>query len=82
MDYEIEFERLMGYVKQALSGVDVEKREVSGFLGLAILNDVFQDYENRLTQRALDGCSYSPDKKHSFDGYAVEICSYCEARRQ
>ena len=44
----------MGYVKQALSGVDVEKREVSGFLGLAILNDVFQDYENRLTQRAPD----------------------------
>lgn len=71
MDYEIEFERLLDYARQALSGVSVEKREVIGFAGLAILADVVSDYENRLTQLfvgALDGCSYSPDKIHHFDG--------------
>lgn len=81
MDYKIEFERLMAYVKQALSGVDVDKREVSGFAGLLVLSDVFQDYENRLAQPEPDDCSYSPDKIHHFDGDTVEICSYCEGRR-
>ena len=81
MDYEIEFERLLEYAQQALSGVNVEKREVIGFAGLSVLADVVRDYENRLTQHALDGCSYSPDKKHHWDGVVV-ACSYCEARRQ
>jgi len=81
MDYQIEFERLLEFAKQALSGVVIEKREVIGFAGLAVLDDVVRDYENRLTQRALDGCSYSPDKVHHFDGVVV-ACSYCEARRQ
>lgn len=79
MDYKIEFERLMGYVKQALSGVDIERREISGFLGLSVLSDVFLDYENRMLQNALEDCSYSPDKKHHFDG-SVVVCSYCEGR--
>lgn len=82
MDYEIEFERLLEFAKQALSGVVIEKREVIGFAGLAVLDDVVRDYENRLTQRALDGCSYSPDKVHHFDGDTVQICSYCTSRRK
>lgn len=81
MDYEVEFQRLLEFAKQALSGVNIDKREVLGFAGLGVLDDVVRDYESRLTQRALDGCSYSPDKVHHFDGYTVEICSYCESRR-
>ncbi len=82
MDYEIEFERLLEVAKQALSGVSVEKREVIAFAGLLVLDGVVKDYEHRLTQRALDGCSYSPDKVHHFDGDTVQICSYCTSRRQ
>lgn len=82
MDYEIEFQRLLEFAKQALSGVDIDKREVVAFAPVYVLSEVVADYENRLTKRALDGCSLSPDKKHSFDGDTVEICSYCESRRQ
>lgn len=76
MDYRVEFERLLGYAKQGLSGVDVEKREVLGFTGLG---DVVKDYENRLAEKLVNDCSYSPDKKHDFDG---DICIYCEGRRE
>jgi len=61
MDYEIEFQRLLGYAEQALAGVNINKREVLAFAGLAVLNDVVKDYKNRLTPDTFKPCSYSPD---------------------
>jgi hypothetical protein len=86
MDYKIEFERLLEYAKQGLSGVDIEKREVTGFLGLSILSDVVHEYENIPDEDLENYCSYSSNKQHVFDelfsgGYS-KFCSYCHSRKR
>ena len=82
MDYKIEFERLLDFAKQALSGVNIDKREVIGFAGLFILDGVIKGYEGTLSENTTNFCSYSPNNRHFFYEDVIEVCSYCGSRQE